>query len=209
MSRGVLCLALGALTLAGCIPICDSTVIVERAKAGDVVAVHELGELGDPVIPSNSSPTPPPLTAFDTLIPYLQDPDPTLRLTALESLRRLAQRFPSKQRDSYASLFDQSLVDSEPEIRWRACWALGRLAHTRKGLGLATRDPEPRVAERACWALGRCEERRGVPYLIEALDREPLVRDAACAALEKITNEGHGQDVAAWRAWWKTAPKAR
>lgn len=207
MSR--LALALAAPLLGGCIPICDSTVIVARAKAGDVVAVHELGELGDPVIPSNSSPTPPALTAFDTLIPYLQDPDPTLRLTALEGLRRLAQRFPSMQRDSYADLFDHSLVDPEPEIRWRAAWALGRLGQTRKGLGLATRDPQPRVAERACWALGRCEERRGVPFLIEALDREPLVRDAACAALEKITHEAHGQDVAAWRAWWKTAPKAR
>ena len=52
MSERVLCLALGALLLTGCIPICDSTVVVARAKAGDVVALHELGEQGDPVVPS-------------------------------------------------------------------------------------------------------------------------------------------------------------
>ncbi|MEZ6188869.1 MAG: HEAT repeat domain-containing protein [Planctomycetota bacterium] len=206
MSRWALC---ALPLLAGCIPFCDGNAVVERAKQGDVVALHELGELGDPVIPSNSRPNPTPLTAFTTLIPFLQDPDPTRRLTAFEGLRRLSQRFPSMQRDSYADLFDISLGDPEPEIRWRACWALGRLRHSRRGLATATRDPVPRVAERACWALGRCEERRGVPALIEALDREVLVRDAACAALEKITQAGHGQDVAAWKTWWATAPKGR
>ncbi|MCA8921804.1 MAG: HEAT repeat domain-containing protein [Planctomycetes bacterium] len=204
MSRALLALL---ATLAGCVPMCDGAAVVARAKAGEVVALHELGELGDPMVPSNSRPDPTPLTAFTTLIPFLQDPDPTRRLTALEGLRRLAQRFPSMQRDSYADLFDISLADPEPEIRWRACWALGRLKCTRRGLGEATRDPVARVAERACWALGECEERRGVPRLIEALEREPLVRDAACAALEAITRAGHGRDVEAWRTWWASARK--
>ena len=191
-----------ALALGGCVSYCDAEAELAAARAGDLAAIHELGELGNPRIPSNWAPIPRLSQAFDALIPFLDDADPFVRLTALEGLRTLSQRARDVQRDRYPDLFDQPLADPEPQIRWRAAWALGRVGLYRGALVTALGDPEPRVAERAAWALGEAGERSAMDALIAALDHpDARVTDAAQTALQAITGEAEPRDAAGWRAW--------
>jgi hypothetical protein len=198
MRTSLLLLAL----LTGCVSYCDADAELAAARAGDLAAIHELGELGNPRVPSSWAPVPRMDQGFDALIPFLDHEDPFVRLTALEGLRTLSQRARDVQRDRYPDLFDTPLADPEPQLRWRAAWALGRLERSRPGLARALGDPEPRVAERAAWALGQARDEAAVEALIGALDRdEELVLASALQALARITDESH-PTPAAWKAWW-------
>lgn len=198
--------ALLAALLAGC-AFQDGRYELEQARLGRARYVHEASELGDPKVPAGPALTPNPDEAILAVRPWLGSPDRDLRLTAIEGLRRLAQRAPSLVKTRFPDLFDAPLEDADPAVRWRAAWALGRLGLSRPPLLAALGDPVPRVAERAAWALGRARDPEAVPALVEALSREEPVASAAAAALERVTGERHGSDPAAWRSWAEDRPR--
>lgn len=197
---------LAPVAFAGC-TVCTGAELFEQVKQGQVRAIHEVGELGDPVVP-------PPRTvdlkridqAFEALEPHLKSIDRFKRLMAVEATRRLAQRARSLYRDRYPSLLDATLSDADPELRWRAAWTLGRLGLTRPALHKAARDPHERVAERAVWALGEAKDENAIPELLAALDRKGRVSTSAVASLQKITGK-ELPDAKAWRAWGKARQK--
>lgn len=190
---------LPGVLLAGCLATGDGRPELEAARVGQARGVHEVGELGDPRVPVGLALAPRQDQALEALRPWLAAPDPFLRLTALEALRRLAERAPSLVRARYPDLFDPALADPDPTLRWRAAWAIGRVGLRRPGLRPLLRDPAWRVAERAAWALGRGGDPEAVPDLVAALAREEPVAAAAERALEAITGARRGRDPAAWR----------
>lgn len=205
MSRRALAPAGGAwllLTLvAGC-TFCDGKAELELARSGDLVGIQEIGELGDPRIPSSASLTDVRIDeAIAAIASFLDSPDPIVRVQTLESARRLASRARDVYRNRFPTLFDGSLSDPLEEVRWRAAWALGRLERTSEALRGATADPSPRVAERAVWALGQARDEEAIEPLLVALDREPAVATQATRSLGRITGLRHGAQVEAWRAW--------
>jgi len=205
-SRALGAVLVGAAALSAGCAACDGRAVVAGALAGDLAQVHALCELGDPIVPSTGAALPSVDEAFAAVAPVLSSSDPFARLTALEGLRRLAERAPHAQRDRYPGLFDPLLADPDAAVRWRAAWTLGRLERGAPGLTAALDDPVARVAERAAWALGRVGDPAAVPSLIAALEREPLVARTAAAALERITGAlGLGADPEAWRAWRRGA----
>lgn len=68
-------------------------------------------------------------------------------------------------------------------------------------------DRSEAVRRRAAQALGRLGDGVAVPVLIDALelDADRGVRYHVEVALRRITGVDHGDDVAAWRAWWREA----
>lgn len=193
-------LALTATLVAGC-TYCDGREELERARQGDVAAIQQAGELGDPRIPASASLVDPRIDeAIAAVASHLDSTDPFIRLQALESVRRLAQRARDVYRNRFPSLFDRLLTDPEAAVRWRAAWALGRLERTSPELRAAAADPDPLVAERAVWALGQARDDEAVDALVAALDREEPIAARACAALARVTGQRH-PDRAAWQEW--------
>jgi len=135
------------------------------------------------------------------LRPHLAHENPFHRLVALESLRRLGQRVPGLLATRFPDWIDPFLSDPDPELRWRAAWALGRIGLFRPGLFRATQDSDLRVAERALWALGaiRSLEVDVIPVLLQGLEREPLAA-RAMASLRARTGLAH-DTVEAWKGW--------
>lgn len=196
-------LAVGWVALAltsGCYTFDDGTEVFEAAERGDVAAIHALGELGDPRVPSSKRAVRPIREAYPILIMHLDDEDPFRRLAALESIRRLAERRRDQYRLYAKGSLDPLLGDPDPEIRWRAAWALGRIGFPCAGLRAATTDPEPRVAERAVWAIGEARDEEAVPELLAALARPAPVGQRATWALQRATGLTLGT-VAEWRQW--------
>lgn len=194
-----LAVALG-LGASGCYSTCDGSELFARAAEGELEAIHELGELGDPRIPSTHARVRAIREAFPVLAPFLSDEDPEVRLVATEALRRLAQRRPDIYRIHGGDLLDRPLTDADPEIRWRAAWALGRVERTRPALRAAAADPDERVAERAVWALGRARDEEAVPALVEALGRGGRVAAQASRALRRVTGLRF-ESPDEWRRW--------
>lgn len=183
---------------------CNGDEVFAQAAEGQLGAVHEVGEWAAPMVP-------PPGTyglrrldeAFEALRPHLSNPNPFHRLVALEALRRLARRAPGMCATRFPELFDPLLEDPDPELRWRAAWALGRIELSRPGLYQAADDPDPRVAERALWALGQIRKPSEVviSVLLNALRRPALVERAmeslrARTGVQRTTRE-------AWLEWAK------
>lgn len=111
------------------------------------------------------------------------DPDPTVRATGYGALERLGLLTDAQ--------LASALSDPHPTVRRRAA----ELAARHPGVDLldALDDPDPAVVEVAAWACGEHERVRA-----EVLDRlvhlatehrEPLVREAAVAALGAIGEE--------------------
>jgi HEAT repeat protein len=117
-----------------------------------------------------------------TAVQGLRASDPAVRATALGALDRIGV------------LTDATLAgaftDPSAVVRRRAA----ELAARRSGIGLdpLLRDPDPTVVEMACWACGEQERSDPVPTLTDlaASHRDPLVREAAVAALGAIGDEG-------------------
>jgi HEAT repeat protein len=113
----------------------------------------------------------------------LTSSDAVVRATALGALERLA------------ALTDQQVVDalSDPDVRVRRRAAEVAATHPDVDLVATLDDPDPNVVETAAWACGEHESNRPevVHRLIElAADAtEPLVREAAVAALGAIGDE--------------------
>lgn len=196
------------LATSGCYSTCDGSELFARAAEGELAAIHELGELGDPRVPSTHARVRAIREAFPVLAPFLEDEDPKVRLVATEALRRLAQRRPDIYRIHGGDLLDRPLTDADPEIRWRAAWALGRVEQTGPALRAAAADPDERVAERAVWALGRARDEEAVPALIESLGRGGRVAAQATRALRRVTGLRF-DDPEEWQRWAREAPPPR
>ena len=200
--RLILACALSALALAEGCRSCNGDEVFAAAEAGELRGVHELGEWAAPLVP-------PPGSyglrrvdeAFLALQPHLSHENPFHRLVALESLRRLGQRVPGLFATRFPDWIDPLLNDPDPELRWRAAWALGRIGLFRPGLFRAAKDRDLRVAERALWALGaiRSLEVDVIPVLLGGLEREALAAPAM-AALRARTGLAHDTPEA-WRRW--------
>jgi len=188
------------LCLSGCINYCRFDAVLARARKGDRAAIAEAGELGRPRIPSTAERLPGILEAFQAVAPNLSSTSAETRLVAVEALRHLSERAKDIYRNDFPTVFESSLTDPSAEIRWRACWAKGRLAETSAGLRAAASDPEDLVAEAACEALGASHDAGALSALARALDRAAPVSSAATFALVRITGR-ELPDADAWRSY--------
>jgi len=115
----------------------------------------------------------------------LDDPDPTVRATALGALARLGALAPA--------LVLAHLRDPDPAVRRRACEVAARAGFVAdgtvaEGLVAVLDDPDATVVETAAWALGELGARPAVPRLAEVATGhdDALCREAAVAALGAI-----------------------
>jgi HEAT repeat protein len=156
--------------------VTDSGSSPEPAGSPDRRTVAVAGHLGD----------------ADTARSGWTSPDATVRATALGALERIGEL-------DDATL-EAALDDDDPTVRRRAA----EIAATHRAVDLlgVLHDPDPRVVEVAAWACGEHEsQRRAIVDRLIALvtdSPEPLVREAAVAALGAIGDEhGLGAVVAA------------
>lgn len=111
------------------------------------------------------------------------DPEPGVRATAYAALERLGALTDAQ--------LTTALSDPDPTVRRRAAELAAH--HPRIDLREVLDDPDPTVVEMAAWACGEHERVR--PAVLERLvalatgHREPLVREAAVAALGAIGDE--------------------
>lgn len=113
----------------------------------------------------------------------LESADPSVRAAALGALERLSRLTTEDLRSA--------LADPEVPVRRRAAELSAR--HPDVDLVPTLADPDPRVVEVAAWACGEHESNRDavVESLIDLAHHaeEPLVREAAVAALGAIGDE--------------------
>lgn len=192
-------LPLLALALAGCISYCRADPLLARAAKGDRAAIDEAGELGRPRVPSTAEALPSIQKAFEAVAPALSSTNLELRVSALEALRHLSERAPDVYRNHYPGIFELCLKDPSPEVRWRACWALGRIGESSPGLRAAALDAEDEVARAALEALGRALDPEALPALSRGLDREGT-RQAATATLVRFAGR-ELESAEAWKKW--------
>lgn len=118
-----------------------------------------------------------------TALAATDDPEPVVRATAYAALERLGALTEAQ--------LATALADADPIVRRRAA----ELAAHHPGIDLlgVLDDPDPSVVEVAAWACGEHEQVR--PAIVDRLvalatgHREPLVREAAVAALGAIGDE--------------------
>jgi HEAT repeat protein len=152
----------------------------------------------------------------------LDDPQPSVRATALAALVRADQ---ATDDDLRAGLADSSPVvrrravalavgrrpivlvpvldDPDPAVVEQAAWACGERAPAEPGAvaalsGLATGHDDPLVREAAVAALGALGETAGLPAILTATGDKPAVRRRAVLALAPF--EGPEVDAALARA---------
>jgi HEAT repeat protein len=113
----------------------------------------------------------------------LESADPSVRAAALGALERLGRLTTGELRSA--------LTDPDMPVRRRAAELSAR--HPDIDLVTTLADPDPRVVEVAAWACGEHESDRDavVESLIDLAHHaeEPLVREAAVAALGAIGDE--------------------
>ncbi len=205
-SRSLSLLAL--VTFTGCISYCRFDPVLERARRGDRSAISEAGELGRPRVPSTAEHLPSVLEAVKAVAPNLSSTSVETRLVTLEALRHLAERTGDVYRNHLPGLFESSLADPSPDIRWRAAWAKGRLLESSPALRAAALDADELVAEAACEALGAAHDDRAFPSLLRALDRNGPVAKAATTALTRLTGREF-PDADAWRTYIRSRESQR
>jgi len=114
---------------------------------------------------------PTPEQVIPRLIELLQDPNPDLRRTAVQSLGKIAQK------DTAPALIE-ALRDHDAAVRRHAAWALGMIGPDALGqepspLAALLFDTDPSVREAASLALGLTgDTQTGIELLLERL-REP------------------------------------
>lgn len=118
----------------------------------------------------------------DTARAALHDDDPVVREIALGALERLGA-LPDDQ-------LSAALDDASPSVRRRAVTIAAKRPQI--DLDRALADRESTVVETAVWAVGEQETVRHVPTLVRLATGadDPLVREAAVAALGAIGDEG-------------------
>lgn len=125
--------------------------------------------------------------AHDDPLPYLTDPDPTLRrLAASASSTHLVR---AEVREALA---DRLRHDPDEEVRAEAAEVLGASgAGAREVLLDARDDPSARVVEAVVTALGEVADPTTVPWLAEMATShaETMIQEAAVAALGAIGDE--------------------
>ena len=69
-------------------------------------------------------------------------------------------------------------------------------------------NPRVAVRERAAWLLGTSGNSRAIAPLVKSLDdSDPQVRETVAHALETLTGQEFGTDVAKWREWVQKRPQ--
>lgn len=123
-----------------------------------------------------------------TLVVQLGDDIPIVRAEAALALGRLAQR--NLKRPQWSEKLSALLQDKGEEVRWRACYALMRVADstTAPALSNALQDRSARVRMQAARALGVLAAHAAMPALKQVAqhDTDWRVRVNAATALGRI-----------------------
>ncbi len=126
----------------------------------------------------------------DTLRELLDDPHPAVRATVLTALQRCDAL--------YDDVLRAALADTDPQVRHRAA----ELAASHDGVSLIATlsDRDPLVVEAAAWAAGeRPDDPERTAVLLRLVElaaghRDPLVREAAVAAIGSLAGATTGDD---------------
>jgi HEAT repeat protein len=138
-------------------------------------AIEILGSIGD-------------LRAVDSLIAALStDNSPSVRLEAVLSLGRIADKCPATSLTRLATSLTALIEDPNAKIRDAALWALGSIGDARGVAALIVQLKEPSFGSwGAARILGNSRALRAVQPLIEALRRDDHTGIEAATALVKI-----------------------
>lgn len=167
--------------------------------------------------------------ALDPLMKALRDPDPRVRANAAKGLGKIMDRQVVQplieilgDRNAYARncaaealgmIKDKravkplmELLDSDPDSRWHAIEALGRLGDKQavNKICFFLRDKNQQLRLKASEALGEIGDPCAVDALIDTLnDEDRQVGWMAWNALKRITKKEFGRDPDEWRDWLK------
>lgn len=138
------------------------------------------------------------LNALDTLATLARDPLPAVRAQAVESVGRLALRWPGGLPEAEAkragALLARAMEDPAPEVRTAACWAAPAVPFATRGELLARRassDPSLDVRARALAELWRLPDKNWVGTAVAAAGhRDGRVRLAAAWSLARGGDAG-------------------
>lgn len=133
------------------------------------------------------------------------DPDVAVRVAVVRALARLADEA------AWVPVLAAALTAKDDQVRAAATEAvlLGRSDLVPVAAKLLREDQDPTFRAETALLLGRRRRLDAAPVLLDALaDPHARVSTAAAEALEAISGEAHGYDVAAWRAWWERAKPA-
>ncbi len=150
------------------------------------------------------------MVATPYLVPLLTDADPERRRRAVRLLGHLADPI------SFGALADR-VFDPDPRVAAAARNELGSLRRQpdfrplAEKLRRALASPMVERAASAAQALGALRDVEAIPVLVERLEAEGAVAEAAAEALWRITLQRLGASPRRWASWWKahqTTPRA-
>lgn len=130
------------------------------------------------------------------------DPDAGVRLVAVASLAKLADEA------AWVPVLVASITAKDDAVRAAATTAAltGRSDLVAVARKLLKEDQDPTFRAEVALLLGRRRRVDAVPALLDALaDKHPRVVTAAAEALEAVSGEAFGYEVAPWAAWWEKA----
>jgi HEAT repeat protein len=153
----------------------------------------------------------------------LSDASAAVRLTAVQSVYRLAECVPVVGARRIADSIVRLLSDKHEDVRRRAAACLGWLGQEHLAVHLLPllRDDSAFVRRTALGALGNLRSRHAAPEVIELLnDPEISVRKKAFDVLRAVTGkqmldafpedeQGHQLLLARWRVWLEREPHRR
>jgi hypothetical protein len=137
------------------------------------------------------------------------DPDAGVRLAAVASLAKLADEA------AWVPVLVAAITAKDDAVRAAATTAVlvGRGDLVGVARKLLKEDQDPTFRAEVALLLGRRRRVDAVPALLDALaDKHPRVVTAAAEALEAVSGEAFGYEVAPWTAWWEKArvpPRSR
>ncbi len=136
------------------------------------------------------------------LVPLLTDPDPERRRRAVRLLGHLADPV------SFSALADR-VFDPDPRVAAAARSELGNLRRqpdirpVAEKLRRALVSPMVERAASAAQALGALRDVEAIALLVERLEAEGTVAQAAAEALWRITLQRLGSSSRRWTSWWR------
>ncbi len=145
-----------------------------------------------------------PEIAIPALFAHLADPDEKITGGSVELLIQIG---PTVVGEAKRLLADPT---GPPDARWRAAFIVAEVAGADAPPILARsarQDPAPEVRKRSMELLARgkgVDHDVAIETFLAALeDGDPEVRADAAKYLEQESGQSHGEDAAAWRAWWE------